>query len=120
MLNLCVCWDFPTQTRFSQTQKAALRTTRIPTDAARPRPLASVVAVVLLAFKQHVDASSLLQSPLHMPFDETISPFLHSLASFPVPLFTLKPFVLWVHFSLQHKASSAAAQGLPAHLPSEA
>merc|ERR1712093_714450 len=102
------------------TQEAAVRTTSIPTTVARPTPLASVVAVVLLADKQQVFASSLLQSPLQTPLDDTISPFLHSLGSLPVPLCTLKPFFLSVHFSLQQSLSSAAAQGLPAHLPSEA
>merc|ERR1712072_5424 len=104
----------------SEAQAATVRTTNIPTAAAKPTPLASVVAVELLADKQQVFASSLLQSPLHIPLEDTISPFLHSLGSLPVPLWTLKPVFLSVHFSLQQSLSSAAAQGLPAHLPSEA
>jgi hypothetical protein len=91
----------------------------MPTAAAKPAELASVVAVRGLS-SQQVDASSLLQSPLHIPLVDNISPFLHSLGSLPVPLWTLKPFLLSVHFSLQQSLSSAAAQGLPAHLPSEA
>jgi hypothetical protein len=122
ILNFCVRWDFPTQTRFSQTHEEAEAEKRIniPTPAANPADLASVVAVELLAFRQQVDASSELQSPLHIPLEDTISPFLHSLGSFPVPLCTLKPFFLSVHFSLQQSLSSAAAQGLPVHFPSEA
>jgi hypothetical protein len=104
----------------SQTHEAKDSTINIPTAAAKPAELASVVAVELLAFKQHVVASSLLQSPLHIPLDATISPFLHSLGSLVEPLWTLKPVFLSVHFSLQQIVSSAAAQELPVHFASEA
>jgi hypothetical protein len=114
-VNLCVRWDFPTQTQLNQTQEAADRTISMPTTAAKPAELASVVALELLALRQQVDASSLLQSPLHLSLEATISPLLHWLGSLPAPPLTLKPVVLWVHFSLQQIFLSAAAQGLPVH-----
>jgi hypothetical protein len=93
---------------------AAAITTSPATKDARPEDFASVVAV-LFDFRQHVDASSLLQSPLHLSLEATISPLLHWLGSLPAPPLTLKPVVLWVHFSLQQIFLSAAAQGLPVH-----
>jgi len=86
-LNLCVCWDFPTQTRFSETQDAVDSTmSSIPTPAAKPTELASVVVppedpLLVLAFLQHVALSSSLHLPLHSPLLATIKSFLHSLAS---------------------------------------
>jgi hypothetical protein len=119
-LNLCVCWDFPTQTRFDQAQKEALAIISMTTDAAKPMPLVSEVEEELLTgFVQHFEASSAMQAPVHMPLDTTVSPALQVCGSLPVPLCTLKPVFLSVHFWLQQTEESAAAQGLPGHLPSE-
>jgi len=98
----------------------AERRTSTPTTEATPAEVASVVAVLLFAFKQQVEASSELQSPLHMPLEDTVSPAEHSLASLPVPPLTLKPVVLSVHFSLQQILLSVELHGLPVHLASEA
>jgi len=96
-------------------QAATAVRTSSPTKAAMPQDFASVVADVL-AFVQQVDASSLLQSPLHMPLAATVKPDLHEFGSLPLPLWTLKPTLGSVHFSLQQILSSEDAHGLPTHL----
>jgi hypothetical protein len=121
-LNLSVRWNFPNPNtvQLNQTHAAANMMISIPTAAAKPAELASVVAVELLTPTQQVDESSSLHAPLHIPLEANTSLFLHEKGSLPVPLWTLKPVLLSVHFALQQMAESAAAQGLPAHLPSEA
>jgi len=98
-------------------QAATAVRTSIPTKAAMPQDFASVVADEF-AFEQQVVESSLLQSPLHMPLDATVWPCGHEFGSLPVPLWTLKPAFLSVHFWLQQRFSSEAEHGLPVHLPS--
>jgi hypothetical protein len=92
------------------------------TDAAKPMPSASVVAVELFALAralQHVSLSSMLQVPRQVFLVERTKPFLHVFGCLPEPPSTLKPNFVSLHIVLQQAASSVDAQGLPLHLSSE-
>merc|ERR1712178_186918 len=89
----------------------------IPTAVVRPTPLASVVAVELLADKQQVAESVLAHDPAHNLDVDTVLPFAHSLGSLPVPLLSFQPPVLSLHGMSQQVLESLEAQPLPSHLP---
>jgi hypothetical protein len=99
------------------TQVAVDRTIKIPTTAAKPAELASVVAVVLLAAPemQHFAPSWVAsQVPSHIFLVLTISSSLHELGGvLSLLLDSLKPsFVSW-HFVLQQTETSSALQVPP-------